>query len=563
MNDTRNLIIALGLSVAVLFGYNYFFSNKNTSPLPIAQMQPQQLATVTSPVFTYASKEDYLSVEKETQITISAPSVTGSLSSKGGSINNLVLNKYHLTTNPASSLVDFLSPLNTKSPYYANFGWLSTNPNIETPTRSTQWKASSSKLTSESPLTLSYKNNQGLIFERVISLDDNYMFTIVQRVRNTSSKPVNLYPYAFISQGGNRKAAEHMAYYVGPIGIINDSLKEIGYEDLQSKEKIEEVSTGGWIGFTDKYWLSALIPDQSLQYTYEFKSNKNLSTDNKQFYQTSIKGSKITIASGQTHTLTTHFFAGAKEVSLLDSYEKTLNIPSFDRSVDFGWFYVITKPLFYTLSFLHEYISNMGLCILLLTVLIKLIFFPLANKSYRSMARMKILQPKMKALQERYATDKTELNKAMMELYKKEKVNPVSGCLPMLIQIPFFFGLYKVLFISLEMRQASFFGWIHDLSIPDSTTLFNLFGAIPWSPPEFLMIGAWPLMLGASMFLQQRMSPQPADPVQGKVMMMLPLLFIFMFAKFPSGLVIYWTWNNILSIAQQWFIARTAKKKTV
>jgi len=564
MNETRNLIIALALSAAILFGYNYFFPEKYNSATHEKAKQSISLnaqPTEYQPEAEYNSRKEYISVKKNKKISIESPRLSGSLSVVGGALNNLVLKDYRKTTEPDGPYVDLLHPLGAASPYYANFGWLSQDSSIKMPDQKTVWKASSLKLTSESPVNLRYENKQGLVFERLISIDENYMFTVVQRVKNTSDKLVHLYPYAFISQGGHREGAEHMAYYVGPIGVINDSLKETSYEDLLSKRKVEELSKGGWIGFTDKYWLSALIPDQGQLYTYEFKSNKNIATNQEQFYQTSIKGSRISIASGETHTLTTHLFAGAKEVSLLDSYEETHGIPSFDRAVDFGWFYIITKPLFYTLSFLHGYISNMGICILLLTILIKLVFLPLANKSYVSMARMKALQPKIKALQERYGENKTELNKAMMELYKKEKVNPLSGCLPMIIQIPVFFGLYKVIFISIEMRQAPFFGWIHDLSVPDPTTIFNLFGLIPWSPPEFLLIGAWPLIMGASMFLQQRMSPQPADPVQGKIMMALPILFTFMFAKFPAGLVIYWTCNNILSIAQQWFISRNPKVK--
>lgn len=565
MNETRNLILALVLSASVLFGYNYFFPNNHNTIPPASKESVHKLkknaSTLSAPPLSYNSKQAYLSGAKDIHIAIESPRLSGSLSMRGGALNNLILKGYRKTTNPSSPFVDLLYPLETKSPYYANFGWLSSDQSIDVPNNKTKWVASSTKLTSESPLKLTYTNKQGVVFERIISIDDNYMFTIVQRIKNTTNRPISLYPYAFISQGGSRSGAEHMAYYVGPIGVINDSLKEVGYDDLKSKKTIEEESRGGWIGFTEKYWLSALIPDQTHSYTYEFKSNKDTSTNQEQFYQTSIRGNRISIPSGDVHTITTHFFAGAKEVSLLDSYEKTLNIPSFDRAVDFGWFYIITKPLFYTLSFLHDYISNMGLCILLLTVLIKLIFLPLANKSYVSMARMKKLQPKVKALQERYAEDKTELNKAMMELYKKEKVNPLSGCLPMIIQIPVFFGLYKVIFISLDMRHAPFFGWIRDLSVPDPTTIFNLFGLIPWSPPEFLLIGAWPLIMGVSMFLQQRMSPQPADPVQGKVMMALPVLFTFMFAKFPAGLVIYWTWNNVLSIAQQWFITKNSERK--
>lgn len=609
-NDTRNIIMAVTLSTLVLFGYDYFFHAKdiptdtlddqNTSSLSsqghvsstsVAQDTGDTVAPPPggphadsakqdSPV-VYPSKSAYLAHNASSLIGLSTPSLKGSLNLVGGSLNDVTLTKYRVSLSPDSPKVDLLMPAGTLNPYYITFEWSSPDGSVTPPNNRTVWTASVPQLTSEQPLTLSYTNEQGVTFKRTFSVDENYMFTIVEDVTNPTDHPIALVPSTQIIQGGaTLKASDYMAYYVGPLGVMNGTLREVSYEDLATQtireiapppgEAATQGSTppGGWIGFTDRYWLTALIPDQSTPHTYEFKKLPSVTTPGDglapstltSVYRVSTTGQPVVVAPGKTFTQTSHLFAGAKVVSLLDGYEETLNVPKFDRAVDFGWFYIITKPLFYTLMFLHSYISNMGVCILILTVLIKLIFLPLANKSYKSMARMKTLQPKMQALQEKYADDKMKLNQEVMALYKREKVNPVSGCLPMLIQVPFFFGLYKVLFISIEMRQAPFFGWVHDLSLPDPTSVFTLFGYLPWDPPSFLVIGIWPLILGATMFLQQKMSPQPADPTQAKVMMVLPIVFTFMFAQFPVGLVIYWAWNNVLSIGQQWFITHLAEK---
>ena len=345
-----------------------------------------------------------------------------------------------------------------------------------------------------------------------------------------------------------------MGFYIlheGPIGVFNQTLDEVNYDDVAEERQIERESTGGWLGFTDKYWLASLIPQQDMAYKAAFRHEAQGDR-----YQTDFRGPPLTVQPGQTVEVTDRLFAGAKEVKLLDAYSERYNIPLFDRAVDFGWFYFLTKPIFHVLHYLHAAVGNYGIAILILTLIVKALFFPLANKSYKAMSQMKRLQPEMMKLRERFGEDRAKMNQELMGLYKREKVNPVSGCLPIVVQIPVFFALYKVLFVSIEMRHAPFYGWIHDLSAPDPTSFFNLFGLLPFTPPHFLMIGIWPLLMGLTMFLQTKLNPQPADPMQAKVMLMLPLMFIFLFATFPAGLVIYWTWNNLLSITQQWLIMK-------
>ncbi len=568
-DDSKNLILALVLTMAILFGYNHFFGQKPVETLertsgldvPADTVSRDHLVDKPSKVQSTLSKEDYRK-QNSKSISVETPTLKGTISLKGAALNDLILKQYKQTTQKNSADVDLLYPLDTATPYFVNAGWLSEALDVDVPNRETMWHAQQDKLTPDTPIILSYTNKQGVVFERTLSVDDKYMFTVVDRVTNKSGKVLNLYPYAFVTQGGSRlKGSDYMAYFVGALGVLNDTLKEVSFDEM-AKAKIQESSKGGWVGFTDKYWLTALIPDQDSVFSYEFREVKEGSLNDRKLYQTAAKGGRVSIEDGATHTSTLHFYTGAKDINLLDSYEQTINVPKFDRAIDFGWYYIITKPLLYTLNFLHGYIANMGICILLLTVFVKILFFPLANKSYRAMARMKTLQPKIKELQERFGDDKMKLNQEMMELYKREKVNPVSGCMPMLVQIPVFFGLYKVLFISLEMRQAPFFGWVHDLSVPDPTNLFTLFGLIPWTTPDFMHLGVWPLLLGVSMLVQQKMSPQPGDPTQAKVMMVLPLVFTFMFASFPVGLVVYWAWNNILSMGQQWVISKQAERES-
>ncbi len=563
-NENRNLIVAIILSIGIFLGFNYFFESPQ---------QPVQKTTQTqSPSNTVSSeslsdmrpkpqiKPESASISREKliesrpRIEIKTPYLQGSIDPRGVRIDDLKLIRYHTTVDPKSPEIILFSPEGTKDFYYADFGWVSPLKDLILPTTETTWAIEGDVLTPESPLILKWTNGQGLYFERIISVDDQYLFTITDRVENKSGKTVILNPYGLISRGGTLPLSGYYALYEGPLGVLDGSLNEISYEDVRSKKNISHSSVGGWIGMTDKYWLSALIPDPSMSLEAHFKAVE--AENQSPLYQTDFLGTGVTLETGNTTTLTHHLFAGAKVVTLLDAYEQTLNVPKLDRAVDFGWFYLITKPLFYVLTFINTWTQNFGVSILILTVLVKLLFFPLANKSYKAMGRMKKLQPEITKLQAHYKDDKVKQNQELMAFYKKNRVNPMAGCLPLVIQIPVFFALYKVLFISLEMRHAPFFGWIHDLSAPDPTTLFNLFGLIPWTPPTFLMIGIWPLIMGATMILQQRMSPQPADPTQAKVMMVMPIFFTYLLSQFPVGLVIYWAWSNILTIGQQTLVMK-------
>ena len=420
------------------------------------------------------------------------------------------------------------------------------NPNL--PGSTTIWTSDSKQLKPGQPVTLSWKNGAGLKFERTYSLDEGYMVTVTQKVTNTGETPTALFPYGLIARSGTPDTLGFYILHEGPLGVFDGTLREYDYDDVQETRKTEVTSNGGWIGITDKYWLAALVPDQAENFTYRFVHSIENKDDR---YQVDYIGQSSSLAAGASIEITNRLFAGAKEVKLLDAYSEKFGIQNFDLAVDFGWFYFLTKPFFYAISWLNSYLGNFGLAILAFTVLVKAVFYPLANKSYRSMAKMRDLTPKLMTLREQYGDDKMRLNQEMMAIYKKEKVNPASGCLPILLQIPVFFALYKVLFVNIEMRHAPFYGWIKDLSVADPTSIFNAFGLIPWTPPDFLMIGIWPILMGLTMWLQQRLNPQPTDPVQAKVFMFLPLFFTFLLGTFPAGLVIYWTWNNLLSIAQQ------------
>jgi YidC/Oxa1 family membrane protein insertase len=485
---------------------------------------------------------------------VSTPTISGSISLSGARIDDVVLTQYRETPEPDSGNIRLLEPTNYTKPYYAEFGWV-TGPEagIDLPGAETVWTADRPELTPSTPVTLSWTNPQGLVFTRTIAVDDAYLFTVTDTVANPGSNEHALFPYGLISRGGMPEIIEFFILHEGPLGVFDETLTEVDYEDLQEEGGQEVASVGGWIGITDKYWLAALVPGQEASWNYNFRHAIRNQDDR---FQVDYLGDAMVLPAGGEITSTSHFFAGAKELSILDRYEAELNVASFDLAIDFGWFYFLTKPFFLALTWMNGIIGNFGLAILALTVVIKLVFFPLANKSYESMAKMKELTPKLQEMREKYGEDRQRLNEEMMALYKREKVNPAAGCLPILIQIPVFFALYKVLFVNIEMRHAPFYGWIQDLSGPDPTSLFNLFGLIPWEPPLFLMIGAWPVIMGATMFLQQKLNPQPTDPVQAKVFLFLPFLFTFLLAQFAAGLVIYWTWNNLLSILQQWVIMR-------
>jgi YidC/Oxa1 family membrane protein insertase len=455
-----------------------------------------------------------------------------------------------------------LWPGGTKDPYFAEFGWVADSAGTKVPGADTQWAASGGPLTPNSPVTLTWDNGAGLVFTRTISLDENYMFTVRDGVRNNAGTPVTLTPYGLVSRTGTPHVAGYYILHEGLIGLIGGSLKEINYTDTTelAPAKPPVDSLGGWLGFTDKYWLTALVPPQDQTVKAKFQHVVERGIDR---YQADFLGPAVTIPADGTGAALVRLFAGAKEVNLLDAYAES-GIPRFDRAIDFGWFYFLTKPIFLTLQFFFGVLGNFGLAILLLTLLIKLAFFPLANKSYAAMSKMKLLQPEMVKIRERFPDDKARQQQEIMAMYKKVGANPLAGCLPIVVQIPVFFSLYKVLFVTIEMRHAPFFGWIHDLSAPDPTSFVNLFGLLPFQPEavpvigSMLMIGAWPLLMGITMFLQQKLNPQPVDPVQARMFMLLPIVFTYMLSAFPAGLVIYWAWNNLLSIAQQWTIMHRA-----
>ncbi|MFD1626664.1 membrane protein insertase YidC [Azospirillum griseum] len=577
MNDQRNLILAIALSIAILLGFQYFYEKPRMEQQKqlAAQQAAQAELSVPKPVpgaipgspalpgqipgaATDAAVKDRATLVAEQvaaggRVKIDTPSLHGSVNLTGGRIDDLTLATYHETPDPKSAEIVLLAPAGTAQAYYAEFGWVPEDRAVAIPTDKTVWTASATILTPAQPLTLTWNNGQGLVFTRKVAVDNDFMFTVTQTVTNTGTTPVRLMPYSLVSRSGTPQTSGYYILHEGPLGVFDGKLSEKSYEDLRKKGKEEVSTTGGWIGITDKYWLVSLVPDQKEKVTARYLHSTVGVTDR---YQTDTLGAVVEVAPGATVEQTGRLFAGAKQVKLLDAYADKLGITNFDLAIDFGWFYFLTKPFFYALDFFAHVIGNFGIAILMLTICVKAVFFPLANKSYQAMSKMKGLQPKMQELREKFGDDQARMNQELMALYKREKVSPVSGCLPILIQIPVFFALYKVLFVTIEMRHAPFFGWIHDLSSPDPTTLFNLFGLIPWDPPAMLHLGLWPIIMGVTMWLQQKMNPAPPDPVQQKVFQFLPIVFTFMLASFPAGLVIYWAWNNLLSVAQQWMIMR-------
>ncbi len=558
MSEQRNLVLAVGLSLAILLGFNYFYERPKVVELT-HQIEAEK--TQASP----KKPEQVASIEKVTRheavntagrIAILTSKLSGSINLKGARLDDLTLVGYHETTEQNSAEITLLNPSNTTDAYFVDFGWEGEG---KLPAADTVWKAKdSAQLSASQPVTIYWENGTGLRFERTFSIDENYLFSISNRVINNNKSEFKLRSYGQVTRVGTPKTSGYYILHEGAIGIIEGRLKEFDYPKLTKEKNIEQATTGGWLGFTDKYWLVALIPDQKEAVQTRFKGDQS-----HEVYTSAFVNPEQIVKPGQTIEVKQNVFAGAKILRLLDSYESVLGIDRFDLAVDFGWFYFVTKPLFYVLEFLHQLLGNLGGAILVLTVFVKLLFYPLANKSFKSMARMKSMQPKMEALKQRYPNDKARMNQELMDLYRKEKINPMSGCLPMLIQAPIFFCLYKVFFVTIEMRHAPFFMWIHDLSSPDPTSIFNLFGLLPFASPSFLMIGAWPLIMGATMVLQQRMNPQPADPAQAKLMMIMPIMFTYLFASFPAGLVIYWAWSNILTIAQQYFITKQAQNAPV
>ena len=545
--DNKNVFVAIALSMSVLLFWAAFFE----TPKQTNENLPQSQETKKS--------EDNITPSIDTSLKVKIisreESIVGSLSLKGGLIDDISF-KNHKQNLENKKNIEFLNPAETKDGFYAETGWTSINNKILVPTKESMWSVVGNNVLSENkPITLEWNNGEGIIFKKIIELDDKFLFKIKQQVQNNTNKPINLYPYAQLTR--NNIPEDIQNFYIsheGFIGVFDEELKEDDYDDIEEKKIIREANEG-WLGITDKFWVMALVPAKGENFKATFLYNDS-------FKANYILNNPTTVNPSSSSSNDVKLFVAAKEVETIDSYAADENINKFDLVIDWGWFYFFTKPLFFVIDYLFKFSGNFGVAIVIITIAIRLIFFPLANYSFRSMAKMKAVQPEMTRLKELHKEDKVKLQQEMMSLYRKEKINPASGCLPILIQIPFFFAIYKMLFISLEMRHQPFFGWIKDLSDKDPTSLFNLFGLIPWDPPSFLIIGIWPILMGASMWVQQKLNPAPADPIQAKIFAFFPLFLTIILASFPSGLVVYWTVNNILTIAQQWVIMKQTKVKT-
>lgn len=560
-NNIINLIAAILLSVGIIFGWQYFYEKPNLAKQAAKHKEYHEQFNVLKQEKTGQSAvvnraEALNSIER---IKIKSSVLAGSIALKGLRFDDLTLLEYKQELSNDSPPVELFSPAATKDAYFAEIGWFGNYTDNTLPDANSKWTTDCDELTPTKPVNLEWTNSKGTKFLVNISIDENYLFTIKQTIINDSLMQLVTQSYGIINHNYSSKEKSVNILHQGPIGTINGQLKEYTYDNIKDK-KTERLPMNvvDWVGITDKYWLAAFIPDKATQYNTNF--NYRIKGEFEKFQVDFVSATKK-IDPKEQFTITHRLFAGAKKVALLDKYEQQYNIKLFDRAIDFGWFYIITKPVFNAMNFFYKYVGNFGVSILIVTVIIKLLMFTLANKSYRSMKRMKQLQPEIERLKNSYGEDKTRLNQEIMQLYKREKVNPVSGCLPLLVQIPVFFSIYKVLYVTIEMRHAPFFGWIKDLSAPDPTSVINLFGLLPISLPSFLMIGIWPVIMAITMYFQQKMSPPPADPAQAQVMKFMPLVFLIMFSSFPAGLLIYWSWNNILSIIQQYYINRMENSK--
>ncbi|MBA3446443.1 MAG: membrane protein insertase YidC [Pseudaminobacter sp.] len=582
MENNRNFLITIALSVLILTLWQVFYMNPRIEgEREIARIEAERVEAekTTQPATPGATGVDtpaapagsipgslpgtdgaapanrQQALSATSRITIDTPSLAGSINLTGARIDDLRLKDYRLTVDRNSPNIELLSPAALPNGYYAEIGFVGNEATGATPGPDTVWTIEGNPtLTPATPVTLSYANDKGLTFTRIISVDADYMFTVSDTVTNASGAAVSLSNYGRVTRFDKPTTASVYVLHEGLIGVTGEEgLQEIDYSTIEDDKQVTPgKSTDGWLGITDKYWAVTLIPATKQPFQPRF----GYFSDGRTRFQSDYLGDAMTVGAGQSVTLETLVFAGAKETALVDAYEEGRNIRQFELLIDWGWFYFITKPMFYLIDWLYNLLGNFGLAILATTVVVKAIFFPLANKSYKSMANMKMVQPKMLEIREKYADDKMKQQQAMMELYKTEKINPLAGCWPVLIQIPVFFALYKVLYITIEMRHAPFFGWIQDLAAPDPTSLFNLFGLLPFAVPEYLHIGVWPLIMGVTMFLQMRMNPTPPDPTQAMIFTWMPVVFTFMLASFPAGLVIYWAWNNSLSILQQGFIMK-------
>ena len=576
--DQRRLFLAIAISVVILLGFQFFGPHKAVPPPgePVTTTDTKSTPTGSTerpngnPAFPGTQPLPVASPTEQQDVPrlkIVAPKVEGSIALVGARFDDLVLRDYHEEVSNESPLVRLLEPRSDPQPYFVQYGW--TGEGVKLPSPDTLWTASengTATLAPGKPVTLSWDNGAGQVFQLIVTVDDNYMFSVEQKVQNNGGAPVTVFPWSRIRRDYKPLTAGYYILHEGMLGVLGGTLQEQTYDKAKTEgdktkgPSLKMDTTGGWAGITDKYWLTAMIPDQKVPVTAAFR---HLTENGSDRYQVDfVPTTAETIPAGAADSLTSHLFAGAKVVQLLDRYESEYAIPNFDKAVDFGWFYFLTKPIFYALDFFFHLTGNFGVAIMLFTVIVKGLFFPLASKSYRSMSKMKLLAPKMKEIRERLKDEPQKMQAEIMQLYKAEKVNPASGCLPMVVQIPVFFSLYKVIFVTIEMRHAPFFGWIHDLSSVDPTNVFTLFGLIPWDPSHyshFLHLGLWSLILGCTMFLQQKLNPPPPDPVQAKIFQFMPIIFTFMMSSFPAGLVIYWSWNNTLTILQQWTIMRQTR----
>ncbi len=561
--ENKNVFIAIALSMSVLLFWGAFFEKpkpqNNISTSEDVKKQEQKIDNNITPNIDQSLKVNLVSredsIKKDKRVIIENNNIVGSISLKGGLIDDVSFKKHKQDLKDNKNVI-FLNPKETENGFFIETGWASVGDKVKVPSIDSVWSViGNNVLNANQPVTLQWENGEGIVFKKIIQLDEKYLFKISQKVENNTNNLLELYPYAQITR--NKIPEDIQNFYIsheGFIGVFDEELKEDDYDDIEEKKIVREANEG-WLGITDKYWMTVLVPkqDENFKSTFLYKEG---------FKANYILNNPTIIKPSSSNSNDVRLFVAAKEVETIDTYAANQNIEKLDLTIDWGWFYFFTKPLFFVIDYLFKISGNFGIAIVLITIGIRLLFFPLANYSFRSMAKMKALQPEMVRLKEVHKNDKMKLQQDMMALYKKEKVNPASGCLPVLIQIPFFFAIYKMLFISLEMRHQPFFGWIKDLSAQDPTSLFNVFGLIPWDPPSFLVIGIWPILMGLSMWVQQKLNPAPADPIQAKIFAFFPIFLTIILASFPSGLVVYWTVNNILTIAQQWVIMKKTKIKT-
>lgn len=556
--ETKNLITAISLSAAVIIFYSLFFQQ---DPVTVKKnLNDQTKVEQSTDAPSLEQKEDIVQISREQALNQTArvqfenKSIIGSISLKGATIDDLTFKEYNVSLNTKEK-VNLLSPRNIEEGYLVESGFVTNDKNIDMPNSDTIWSISGNqKLTDQSPITLSWSNNQGIIFEKEIFLDDNFLFTIKQRVINSNDQTYDLYPYGQIIRNKIPQISNFYILHEGLIADLDGELIEEKYKDIKEK-KFSKTAQNGWVGIGDKYWITSLIPSKGREFktTFDYQNK---------FRVNFVVTKPLELKKNSSIEEEIQIIVAAKRVNIIDGYARSLDINKFDLVIDWGYLYFITKPLFFGIDYFFNLLGNYGLAIIAITICIRLAFFPLANFSFRSMAKMKALQPEMARLKELHKDDKIKFQQEMMSLYKKEKVNPMSGCLPIIVQIPVFFALYKVLFVTIEMRQMPFYGWIKDLSEKDPTSLFNLFGLLPYDVPSFLIIGAWPIAMGITMFIQQKLNPAPTDPIQAKIFLFFPLFLTVILAPFPAGLVIYWTINNVLTMAQQIFIMKRTTVKT-